>query len=147
MDYFQPPSDANVGMKLKTEFVFLTTHGAVTAGNVYSVDIDTATAANDGVATTSKAGLDGAVEGSIWLVAAEDAASGARCKFYTQGYVRVLAGSGGLTANGAGSCDASAGLINASANDIVIALLPEAISATEYGYVWFKGDGWYVKGD
>jgi hypothetical protein len=145
MDFYQEPNADNVGAKPRLKEVYLTTHGAVTAGNIYAMDISTATAANLGQATDSKAGPDGALEANVWVVAQESKASGEACRFAVEGYVRILAGSGGLSAAAAGSADGSAGIITAPAGDIVIALVPAAISATEYGYAWFKGTGFYAK--
>jgi hypothetical protein len=145
MEFYQEPNAANVGAKPKLKEVYLTTHAAVTAGNIYAMDIGTATAANLGQATDSKAGPDGALEANVWVVAMQSKGSGETCRFAVEGYVQILAGSGGLAAEAAGSADGSAGIITAPVGDIVIALIPEAISATEYGYAWFKGTGFYAK--
>lgn len=145
MEFYQEPNANNVGVKPRLKEVYLTTHAAVTAGNIYSLDLTTATVANLGQSTTTKTGVDGAVEGTIWVVARESKGSGETCRFAVEGWVQVLAGSGGLSAGAAGSADGSAGIIAAPAQDIVIALIPEAISATEYGYAWFKGTGFYTK--
>ena len=145
MDFYQEPNADNVGAKPRLKEVYLTTHGAVTVGKIYTLDLSTATVANLSQATDSAADVDGAVEGSIWVVAMESKGAGVTCRFAIEGAVSVLAGSGGLSAGAAGSCDDSNGIIAASAGDIVIALIPAAISATEYGIVWFKGTGFYAK--
>lgn len=146
MKFYQEPNDSNVGAKPELDFVYLTTHAAVTKGSVYAMDITTATVANLGQVTTSKAGPDGALEANVWVVAMESKGSGETAKFAVKGYVEILAGSGGLTAADAASADGSAGVITAPADDVVIALVPADISAAATGYVWFDGTGFYIKG-
>jgi len=146
MKFYQEPNADNVGAKPALDFVYLTTHAAVTEGSVYAMDLTTATVANLGQVTTSKAGPDGALEANVWIVAMESKGSGETAKFAVKGYVKILAGSGGLSAGDAASADGSAGVITAPANDVVIALAPAAISAAATGYVWFDGTGFYLKG-
>lgn len=145
MKFSQLPNSANVGAYMEPEYVYLTAHAAITEGTLYSLDISTGGGSANGNVTTSAAAPDAAVEGTIWVVAAESAASGARCKFYTEGYVKLLAGTGDLAVDGQGASSGSSGTtIQAVTGDVIIALCPNAISSGALGYVMFKGDGWYT---
>ena len=130
----------NSGVRPKDEHIYLVAHAAITAGTVYTLDVTTATTATNGVATHSAAAVDGAVEGTIWVLAVEAIASGATGRFMLQGYEDATNNGTDVVAGDTLSSTAGGTLLAAPAGDVIIAIAPEAETGTS-GKVWFNGRG------
>ena len=130
----------NSGFILKDELVYLVAHAAITAGTVYTADIATATVAASGVITDSGAAVDGAAEGTIWVLAIRDVASGDTDQFMLQGYADITNDGTNLAAEAVLSSTATGVVIAAPAGDVIIAISPEAETGTS-GPCWFNGRG------
>ena len=142
MEYFQKKPSAP-GVRPSRETHRLTSHAAIVVGNIYAVDGATATSANSFFATTSKTSPDGAVEGTIWVVALEAAsAAGQDVLFGLRGVFPCLAGAGGYAADIALGV-ASGALLAAATGDVVVAksIGTSAVSAASIVEHWFDGRG------
>ena len=130
----------NSGVRPKDEHVYLVAHDAITAGTVYTLDVTTATDANNGIATDSAAAVDGAAEGTIWVLAVEDIDSGATGRFMLQGFSAITNDGTDLAAGAVLSSTATGVVVAAPAGDVIIAITPEAETGTS-SKCWFNGRG------
>jgi len=140
MKYSLMAEPGNSGVRPKEEEIYLIAHGTIVKGQLYIIDIGTATAANHGVATSTAAAVNGSVEGSQWVYATEALTTGEIGRFLTSGYVTITNDGTNLGAEALLASD-SAGLVNlAVAGDVIIGISPEAVTLTT-GKAWFDGAG------
>lgn len=134
----------NVGVRPRTREVYLTAHGTVTEGVMYTLDTTTAGTSTYGVATSSAAAADGATDGKVWVIALESGTTGDRLKFALRGWVKATCSAVAITVTTdaiAVSSDTSGDIVAAPVGDFIVGIAPESISANETGYIWFDGAG------
>jgi len=136
----------NVGFRPQLEEVILTAHDAIVAGDIYTVDKATATAANHGVATTTAdiTAADSLDETAIFVVALEAPAVGKTGRFAIRGWIKATAKAAtALTAElplGPDGVTPSNRLVeNGVANARSVGFSPEGHAAGATDYVWFDG--------
>ena len=119
----------------------LTAHAALTAGTVYTIDHTFTPSSTNGVALNSAAAADAAAEGTQWVMAMEDIASGAIGKFLIQGYTTILINNGTDIDPGDMLASSATGVVlQAVAGDAIIGIAPVAETGTATP-AWFCGTG------
>jgi hypothetical protein len=138
----------NVGFRPKPKRVRLIAHDTIVAGNVYQVDMSTATEANHGLATTvMDAVLADTIEPQTFFVVAEEAGvAGDSLWFTLEGYVTANMKTGVTgTVKTPLAVDPTNTLLSGMAEGAkCVAFAPVEIASGGSGKVWFKGDGYGV---
>ena len=136
----------NGGIVPRTIECHLVAHGTVTAGTVYTVDTTFDPVATNGVAFDSAAAVDGAIEGTQWVMALESGVIGDTLRFLIQGFTTILLNDGtNIVADDKLASDGSGAVLAAVANDVIIAIAPAAELGTATP-AWFDGRGLGLKG-
>lgn len=141
-EYFQKKPSAP-GIRPSRETHRMTSHAAMVVGTIYCVDMDTATAANDRYATTTKTSVAGTGgENQTYCVCLEAASAigeDVLCGF--RGVFACLAG-GAITTDLPIMANVAGEIIPATAGGVIIGKNFEAtISDTTISDIWFDGTG------